>query len=84
MDAIEVIDSQGFGDTVAVNGINFGEGGETFGFLGPNGAGKTTTIRMLTGMTASRAVAPDPWPRYRQRYGLRSGDGYRRRDLERL
>ncbi|MGB4579618.1 MAG: ATP-binding cassette domain-containing protein [Methanoculleus sp.] len=53
MDAIEVIGlTKRFGDTVAVNGINFSvKEGETFGFLGPNGAGKTTTIRMLTGMT---------------------------------
>ena len=40
-----------YGETVAVNHINFEvEKGEIFGFLGPNGAGKTTTIRILTGI----------------------------------
>jgi len=39
-----------FGDTVAVDGLDFRvEPGEIVGFLGPNGAGKTTTMRMLTG-----------------------------------
>jgi len=39
-----------FGDTVAVDGLDFRvESGEIVGFLGPNGAGKTTTMRMLTG-----------------------------------
>jgi sodium transport system ATP-binding protein len=37
-----------FGDTLAVNDIDFEvQAGEIFGLLGPNGAGKTTTIRML-------------------------------------
>jgi ABC-2 type transport system ATP-binding protein len=40
-----------FGDTVAVNEINFEVyPGEIFGFLGPNGAGKTTTIKMIVGL----------------------------------
>jgi lipooligosaccharide transport system ATP-binding protein len=38
-----------YGDTVAVNGIQFTvKKGEIFGFLGPNGAGKTTTMKMIT------------------------------------
>lgn len=40
--------TKGFGDLVAVNGINFEIfKGECFGFLGPNGAGKTTTMKMV-------------------------------------
>ena len=39
-----------FGDTLAVDGLNFQVAqGEILGFLGPNGAGKTTTMRILTG-----------------------------------
>jgi len=47
---IEVIDlSKRFGDTLAVDKVNFSvERGEVLGFLGPNAAGKTTTMRMLT------------------------------------
>ena len=49
-----------FGDTVAVDGLDFRvEPGEIVGFLGPNGAGKTTTMRMLTGTlppSAGRAL----------------------------
>ncbi|HXT43035.1 MAG TPA: ATP-binding cassette domain-containing protein [Pseudonocardiaceae bacterium] len=38
-----------FGDTVAVDGIDFDvPAGTVFGLLGPNGAGKTTTLRMIT------------------------------------
>jgi gliding motility-associated transport system ATP-binding protein len=38
-----------YGETVAVDGVNFTvERGEVLGFLGPNGAGKTTTMRILT------------------------------------
>ena len=38
-----------FGDTVAVDGIDFNvAAGTVFGLLGPNGAGKTTTLRMIT------------------------------------
>lgn len=49
MTAIETTDlSKLFGDTRAVNGMNFRvERGAVYGLLGPNGAGKTTTIRML-------------------------------------
>jgi lipooligosaccharide transport system ATP-binding protein len=37
-----------FGDTVAVDGIDFHVNpGESFGFLGPNGAGKTSAMRMI-------------------------------------
>jgi lipooligosaccharide transport system ATP-binding protein len=37
-----------FGDTVAVDGIDFHvDAGESFGFLGPNGAGKTSAMRMI-------------------------------------
>jgi lipooligosaccharide transport system ATP-binding protein len=37
-----------FGDTVAVDGIDFHVwAGESFGFLGPNGAGKTSAMRMI-------------------------------------
>lgn len=44
-----------FGETVAVNSINFTVNeGEIFGLLGPNGAGKTTTLRMLM-----RILIPD-------------------------
>jgi ABC-2 type transport system ATP-binding protein len=38
-----------FGDTVAVDGVDFDvAAGTVFGLLGPNGAGKTTTLRMIT------------------------------------
>ena len=40
-----------YGDTVAVNGIDFTvEPGRVTGFLGPNGAGKSTTMRMIVGL----------------------------------
>ena len=39
-----------YGNTLAVNNINFNIGsGEIVGFLGPNGAGKSTTMKMITG-----------------------------------
>jgi ABC-2 type transport system ATP-binding protein len=38
-----------FGDTVAIDGVDFDvAAGTEFGLLGPNGAGKTTTLRMIT------------------------------------
>ncbi|HKS52030.1 MAG TPA: ATP-binding cassette domain-containing protein, partial [Pseudonocardiaceae bacterium] len=38
-----------FGDTIAVDGVDFDvAAGMVFGLLGPNGAGKTTTLRMIT------------------------------------
>ncbi len=51
-----VIEARGltkrYGDTTAVDGIDFTVGaGEIFGLLGPNGAGKTTTILMLLGLS---------------------------------
>jgi ABC-type multidrug transport system ATPase subunit len=47
---------KGFGDVVAVNGLNLDiRKGEFFGFLGPNGAGKTTTISILCGLLAPTA-----------------------------
>ncbi len=40
--------SKSFGDTKAVNDVNFKvTQGRIFGLLGPNGAGKTTAIRMI-------------------------------------
>src|SRR5512144_1953556 len=50
MVAIEVLDlHKSFGETQAVQGVNFEVGqGEIFSLLGPNGAGKTTTISMLS------------------------------------
>ena len=40
-----------FGDTTAVDGIDFTvEPGRVTGFLGPNGAGKSTTMRMILGL----------------------------------
>jgi ABC-2 type transport system ATP-binding protein len=40
-----------YGDTVAVDGINFTvQRGEIFGLLGPNGAGKTTTMESMEGL----------------------------------
>lgn len=40
-----------FGNTNAVNGINFHiEEGRCVSLLGPNGAGKTTTLKMLSGL----------------------------------
>lgn len=40
-----------YGDTVAVDGLNFDVSqGEIFAFLGENGAGKTTTISCLIGI----------------------------------
>src|ERR1700686_846118 len=40
--------TKGFGDTVAVNGVELLiPRGVAFGYLGPNGAGKTTLIRVL-------------------------------------
>ena len=44
--------SKRYGETSAVDGINFDiVKGEVFGLLGPNGAGKTTTILMMLGLT---------------------------------
>ncbi len=41
-----------YGETIAVDGIDFAVGpGECVGFLGPNGAGKTTTVRMVACFT---------------------------------
>jgi ABC-2 type transport system ATP-binding protein len=50
-----MIEAQGltklFGDTAAVNGIDFQvKPGVVTGFLGPNGAGKSTTMRMILGL----------------------------------
>jgi ABC-2 type transport system ATP-binding protein len=50
-----MIEAQGltklFGDTAAVNGIDFRVNpGVVTGFLGPNGAGKSTTMRMILGL----------------------------------
>lgn len=43
--------SKRYGDTLAVDGIDFAVApGETLGLLGGNGAGKTTTIAMLLGL----------------------------------
>lgn len=40
-----------YGETIAVDGINFTvQRGEIFGLLGPNGAGKTTTMESLEGL----------------------------------
>ncbi len=40
-----------YGDTRAVDGVNFTVGsGEVFGMLGPNGAGKTTTVECIEGL----------------------------------
>jgi oleandomycin transport system ATP-binding protein len=37
-----------FGDTTALNGVDFvARPGTVFGLLGPNGAGKTTAVRIL-------------------------------------
>jgi lipooligosaccharide transport system ATP-binding protein len=45
-----------YGDTVAVDGIDFEvQRGEAFGLLGPNGAGKSTTMRLL-GTTLQRSA----------------------------
>ncbi|SDL90031.1 ABC transporter ATP-binding protein [Sediminibacillus halophilus] len=42
---------KGYGNTNAVNGINFHiEEGRCVSLLGPNGAGKTTTLKMLSGL----------------------------------
>ena len=51
----------GFGDVVAVNGIDLDiPRGRIYGFLGPNGSGKTTAIRMLCGLlTPSEGEATD-------------------------
>ncbi len=44
-----------FGDTVAVDGLNFTvEPGTTLALIGPSGSGKTTTLRML-----NRLIEPD-------------------------
>ncbi len=43
--------SKSYGETIAVDGIDFEvERGRTLGLLGGNGAGKTTTIAMLLGL----------------------------------
>jgi len=61
-----------YGETLAVDAINFGvAAGATVGLLGGNGAGKTTTIAMIMGLTtptSGRAVvlgADMPRERYR-------------------
>ena len=68
-----------YGDTAAVNGLNFEIAeGEIFGLLGPNGAGKTTTIAMLATQRApssgdatlfGRSARKDPY-RVRQMIGF--------------
>jgi ABC-2 type transport system ATP-binding protein len=52
MDVIRVNSlSKRYGDTLAVDGIDFTVGrGATMGLLGGNGAGKTTTIAMMLGL----------------------------------
>src|SRR5574337_1519866 len=45
-----------YGDTLAVDGVNFTVGrNEIVGLLGPNGAGKTTTIDMVLGVLTPSA-----------------------------
>ncbi len=56
-----------FGETKAVNGIDFEvPKGKIFALLGPNGAGKTTTISMIEGLQRRdkgeiRVLGMDPW-----------------------
>ncbi len=45
--------SRSFGETVALDGLNFKVAeGEIFGLVGPDGAGKTTCLRILCGLIA--------------------------------
>ena len=45
-----------FGDTVAVDGVDFDvPAGTVFGLLGPNGAGKTTAVPVGRAAPADRA-----------------------------
>ncbi|MGA9190125.1 MAG: ATP-binding cassette domain-containing protein [Anaerolineales bacterium] len=79
MHVIQVEDlTRKYGDTTAVDGINFNvESGEIFGFLGPNGAGKTTTIHMLTTLlrpTSGKAII-DGHDIQRDRRGVRRNIG---------
>jgi ABC-type ATPase with predicted acetyltransferase domain len=56
-----------FGETVAVDGVDFEvAAGTVFGLIGPNGASKTTTIRMITTFAAGAG---------RDDRGLRVGRG---------
>lgn len=49
-----------FGNTNAVNGINFHiEEGRCVSLIGPNGAGKTTTLKMLSGLLAPTSGSID-------------------------
>jgi ABC-2 type transport system ATP-binding protein len=58
-----------FGDTVAIDGVDFDvAAGTVFGLLGPNGAGKTTTLRMIT------TLLPAP-PGTIEVFGQLSADG---------
>ena len=69
----------GFGEFVAVDGIDFEIGrGESYGLLGPNGAGKTSTMRMIACMSpvsdgTLRVLGLDPahdGQRIRSRIGI--------------
>ncbi len=68
-----------YGDTVAVDGINFEvTPGESFGLLGPNGAGKSSTMRMIGAVShrtsgTLRILGLDPddhGPAIRQQLGV--------------
>lgn len=60
--------TKAFGNTVAVNSVDFTvTEGRIFGLLGPNGAGKTTAIRMInhilipdSGTITINGIAPSP------------------------
>ena len=49
--AVDLVElRKGFGDVVAVDGIDLHvDGGEFFSLLGPSGCGKTTTLRLIAG-----------------------------------
>ena len=49
--AVDLVElRKGFGDVVAVDGIDVHvDGGEFFSLLGPSGCGKTTTLRLIAG-----------------------------------
>ena len=53
---------KGFPGVLALDDVSFAvERGEVRALMGENGAGKSTLIKVLTGVHASRTLAPSLW-----------------------